>query len=98
MTWKKTEHFKETEFGPMKTGHTVEQTDCPNCEKLSFAYKSACEMRDEYLSRLQEKCDDVLALIEENKRLKREVEDSMRADYWAEKYKELLRSKQESKE
>lgn len=24
MSWKKTEHFKQTEFGPMKTGETIE--------------------------------------------------------------------------
>ena len=32
MIWKKTEHFKETEFGPMKTGHTIEHIDC-SCDK-----------------------------------------------------------------
>lgn len=34
MSWKKTEHFKETEFGPMKTGHTIEHTDCVRCNEL----------------------------------------------------------------
>lgn len=33
------------------------------------AYDAACTMRDEYLSRLQEKCDDVLALINEKREL-----------------------------
>lgn len=40
---------------------------------------AALAMRDEYLSRLQEKCDDVLALIEEKKTLTKE-RDELKAE------------------
>lgn len=43
MSWKKTEHFKETEFGPMKTGHTVEHTDCERCKALAESNEQLVE-------------------------------------------------------
>jgi len=48
---------------------------------------AAITMRDEYLSRLQEKCDDVLALIEEKQDLRVENE---RLQLIAESYRAML--------
>lgn len=48
MNWKKTEHFKETEFGPMKTGHTVEYTSCESCEKLRTKLLNIVKFIDDY--------------------------------------------------
>lgn len=33
--WKTVETFKQTEFGPRKTGETITTESCSNCKKLA---------------------------------------------------------------
>jgi len=66
--------YKLTEFEDVKNFMRLDGSKKTFIEKS--AYDSAITMRDEYLSRLQEKCDDVLALTEEKKSLAAELKQA----------------------
>lgn len=82
--WIKTEHFKETEFGPMKTGHTVVIRECAQCDALASQLEAAnaekqrhFEVALEAETRAQQRTKERDQALVEVERLRKQTTTSM---------------------